>query len=165
MFRSLFRDHPQESSFVLSAPTTYQPPASSFVYFGFVAVCPLLVCVSGVPVCVLLCFFFLILVTFFNFVLFLLSLCLYFASFCILSSESCGYNLGISWQPLEPFVAADFHHAESSNPNVPSLSLQDLAQPLENTIEFNVEMNYNLGHRSEALTPIHFPCFKGRKAE
>jgi hypothetical protein len=53
MFRSLFHDHHQGSSFVLSAPTTYQPPASSFVYFGFVAVCPLFVCVSGVPVCVL----------------------------------------------------------------------------------------------------------------
>jgi hypothetical protein len=52
MFRSLFHDHPQGSSFVLSAPTTYQPPAS-FVFFGFVAVCPLFVCVFGVPVCVL----------------------------------------------------------------------------------------------------------------
>jgi hypothetical protein len=45
MFRSLFHNHPQRSSFVLSAPTTYQPPASSFVFFGFVAVCPLFVCV------------------------------------------------------------------------------------------------------------------------
>jgi hypothetical protein len=53
MFRSLFHDHPQGSSFVLSAPTTYQPRASSFVFFEFVAVCPLFVCVSGVPVCVL----------------------------------------------------------------------------------------------------------------
>jgi hypothetical protein len=53
MFRSLFHDHPQGSSFVLSAPTTYQPLASSFVFFGFVAVCPLFVCVSGVAVCVL----------------------------------------------------------------------------------------------------------------
>jgi hypothetical protein len=53
MFWSLFNDHSQGSSFVLSAPTTYQPPASSFVFFGFVAVCPLLVCVSGVLVCVL----------------------------------------------------------------------------------------------------------------
>jgi hypothetical protein len=55
MFRSLFHDHPQGSSFVLSAPTAYQPPASSFVFLGFVAVCPLFVCVSGVPVCVLSC--------------------------------------------------------------------------------------------------------------
>jgi hypothetical protein len=53
MFRSLFHDHPQGSSSVLSASTTYQPPASSFVFFGFVAVCPLFVCVSGLPVCVL----------------------------------------------------------------------------------------------------------------
>jgi hypothetical protein len=53
MFRSLFHDHPRGSSFVLSASTTFQLPASSFVFFGFVAVCPLFVCVSGVPVCVL----------------------------------------------------------------------------------------------------------------
>jgi hypothetical protein len=53
MFRSLFHDHPQGSSFVLSAPTTYQPPALSFVFFRFVAICPLFVYVSGVPVCVL----------------------------------------------------------------------------------------------------------------
>jgi hypothetical protein len=52
MFRSLFHDHLQESSFVLSAFTIYQLPASSFVFFGFVAVCPLFVCVSGVAVCV-----------------------------------------------------------------------------------------------------------------
>jgi amino acid transporter len=48
MFRSLLHDHPQGSSFVLNAPTTYQPPASSFVFFGFVAVCPIFVCMSGV---------------------------------------------------------------------------------------------------------------------
>jgi hypothetical protein len=53
MFRSLFHDHPQGSSFVLSAFTTFQLPASSFVFFGFVAVCHLFVCVSGVAVCVL----------------------------------------------------------------------------------------------------------------
>jgi hypothetical protein len=53
MFRSLFHDHPQGSSFILSAPTTYQPAASSFVFFEYVAVCPLFVCVSGVLVCVL----------------------------------------------------------------------------------------------------------------
>jgi hypothetical protein len=53
MFRSLFHDQPQGSSFVLSAPTNYQPPVSSFVFFGFVAVYPLFVCVSSVPVCVL----------------------------------------------------------------------------------------------------------------
>jgi len=98
---------------------------------------------------------------FFLFFPFVLILRLYFASFCILSSESCGHNLGISWQPLEPFVVAGFHHPESSNPNVPSLPVR----PLENTIEFNVEINYNLGHRSEAFTPIHFPCFNGRKTE
>jgi hypothetical protein len=46
MFRSLFHDHPQGSSFVLNAPTTYQPPASSFVFFGmwpyalYLYVCP-----------------------------------------------------------------------------------------------------------------------------
>jgi len=45
----------------------------------------------------ILCLFFLPLVTFSLFFLFLLILCLYYASFCVLSSESCGYNLGISW--------------------------------------------------------------------
>jgi hypothetical protein len=46
MFRSLFHDHPQGSPFVLSAPTTYQPPASSFVFSGlwpyvlYLYVCP-----------------------------------------------------------------------------------------------------------------------------
>jgi hypothetical protein len=53
MFRLLFHDNLQGSSFVLSAFTTFQLPASSFVFFGFVAVCPLFVCVPGVPVCVL----------------------------------------------------------------------------------------------------------------
>jgi hypothetical protein len=53
MFRSLFHDHLQGSSFVLSAFTTLQLPASSFVFFGYVAVCLLFVCVSGVAVCVL----------------------------------------------------------------------------------------------------------------
>ena len=53
MFRSLFHDHLQGSSFVLSAFTTFQLPASSFVFFGYVAVCHLFVCVSGVTVCVL----------------------------------------------------------------------------------------------------------------
>jgi hypothetical protein len=53
MFRSLFYDHLQGSSLVLSAFTTLQLPALSFVFFGSVAVCPLFVCVSGVPVCVL----------------------------------------------------------------------------------------------------------------
>jgi hypothetical protein len=51
MFRSTFHDHLQGSSLVLSASTTFQLPASSFVFFGFVTVCPLFVCVSGVPVC------------------------------------------------------------------------------------------------------------------
>jgi hypothetical protein len=48
MFRSLFHDHLQGSSFVLSVFTTFQLPASSFVFFGFVAICPLFVCVSGI---------------------------------------------------------------------------------------------------------------------
>jgi hypothetical protein len=43
MFRSPFHDHLQGSFFVLSASTTYQPPALSFLFFGFVAVCPLFV--------------------------------------------------------------------------------------------------------------------------
>jgi hypothetical protein len=34
MFRSLFQDHPQGSSFALSAPTTLQLHASSFVCIG-----------------------------------------------------------------------------------------------------------------------------------
>ena len=53
MFRSLFHDHLQGSSFVLSAFTTFRLPASSFVFFGYVAICHLFVCVSGVAVCVL----------------------------------------------------------------------------------------------------------------
>jgi hypothetical protein len=52
MSRSLLYDHPQVSSFVLSAFTTFRLLASSFV-FPYVAVCRLCVCVSGVPVCVL----------------------------------------------------------------------------------------------------------------
>jgi Mn2+/Fe2+ NRAMP family transporter len=51
MFRSLFHDHLQGSSFVLSAFTTFQLPASLFVFFGYVAVGHLFVCVSGVAVC------------------------------------------------------------------------------------------------------------------
>jgi hypothetical protein len=53
MFRSLFHYHLQGPSFVLSAFTAFQLPASSFVFCGFVAVCPLFVCVPGVPFCVL----------------------------------------------------------------------------------------------------------------
>jgi hypothetical protein len=53
MFRSLFHDHLQGSSFVLGAFTNFQLPASSFVFFGCVAVCHLFVFVSGVPVRVL----------------------------------------------------------------------------------------------------------------
>jgi peptidoglycan/LPS O-acetylase OafA/YrhL len=34
MFRSLFQDHLQRSPFALSAPTTLQLPASSFVFVG-----------------------------------------------------------------------------------------------------------------------------------
>jgi hypothetical protein len=52
MFRTLFHDHLQGSSFVPSAFTTFQLPASSFVFFGFVPVSPLFVCVPGVAVCV-----------------------------------------------------------------------------------------------------------------
>jgi hypothetical protein len=46
MFRSLFHDHLQGSSFVLSAFTTYQLRASSFVFWGlwpyalYLCVCP-----------------------------------------------------------------------------------------------------------------------------
>jgi hypothetical protein len=47
MFQSLFYDHLQGSSFVLSAFTTFRLPASSFVFL----VCRLCVCVSGLPVC------------------------------------------------------------------------------------------------------------------
>jgi hypothetical protein len=52
MFRSLFHDHLQGSSFILSAFTTFQLPASSFIFFGYVAYAIYLY-VSGVPVCVL----------------------------------------------------------------------------------------------------------------
>jgi hypothetical protein len=34
MFRSLFQDHLQGSSFALRAPTTLQLPASSFIFVG-----------------------------------------------------------------------------------------------------------------------------------
>jgi hypothetical protein len=51
MFRSLFHDHLQWSSFVLSAFTTFQLPASSFVIFGYVAVCHLFVCVRCTCLC------------------------------------------------------------------------------------------------------------------
>jgi hypothetical protein len=50
MFRSLFHDHLQGSSFVLSSFTTFWLPAS-FVFFGYVAVCHQFVYVSGVAVC------------------------------------------------------------------------------------------------------------------
>jgi hypothetical protein len=53
MFRSLFQDHLQGSSFALNAPTTLQLHASSFVCIWYVVVCPLFVCVSSVPACVL----------------------------------------------------------------------------------------------------------------
>jgi hypothetical protein len=51
MFRSPYHDHLQGSSFVLSAFTTFRLPALSFVFFGYVAICHLFVCVSGVAVC------------------------------------------------------------------------------------------------------------------
>jgi hypothetical protein len=51
MFRSLFHDHLQGPPFVRSAFTTFRLPASSFVFFGYVDVCHLFVCVSGVAVC------------------------------------------------------------------------------------------------------------------
>jgi hypothetical protein len=51
MFRSLFHDHLEGLSFVLSAFTTFQLPASSFVFLGYVAICLLFVCVSAVAVC------------------------------------------------------------------------------------------------------------------
>jgi hypothetical protein len=51
MFRSLFRDHLQGSSSVLSALITFQLPASSFVVFGYVAVCHLFVCVRCTCLC------------------------------------------------------------------------------------------------------------------
>jgi hypothetical protein len=53
MLRSLFQDHLQGSSFALNAPTTLHLHASSFVCIWYVVVCPLFVCVSGVPACVL----------------------------------------------------------------------------------------------------------------
>jgi hypothetical protein len=50
MFRFLFYDHLQGSSFVLSAFTTFRLPASSFVVFGMWPYAFFLY-VSGVPVC------------------------------------------------------------------------------------------------------------------
>jgi hypothetical protein len=41
MFRSLFHDYLQGLSFVLSVFTTFQLPASSFVFFRYVAICHL----------------------------------------------------------------------------------------------------------------------------
>jgi hypothetical protein len=52
MFRSLFHDYLQWSSFIPSAFTTFQLPASSFVFFGFVAICNLFVCVWCTCLCV-----------------------------------------------------------------------------------------------------------------
>jgi hypothetical protein len=52
MFRSLFQDHLQGSSFALSA---YHASAARFVVclYWYVVVCPLFVFVSSVPACVL----------------------------------------------------------------------------------------------------------------
>jgi hypothetical protein len=52
MFRSLFQDHLQGSSFALSA---YHASAARFVIclYWYVVVCPLFVFVSSVPACVL----------------------------------------------------------------------------------------------------------------
>jgi hypothetical protein len=52
MFRSLFQDHLQGSSFALSA---YNASAARFVVclYWYVFVCPLFVFVSSVPACVL----------------------------------------------------------------------------------------------------------------
>jgi hypothetical protein len=52
MFRSLFQDHLQGSSFALSA---YHASAAPFVVclYWYVVVCPIFVCVSGVPSCLL----------------------------------------------------------------------------------------------------------------
>jgi hypothetical protein len=50
MFRSLLYNHPQGSSFVLSAFTTFRLLASSFI-FSVCGLSRLCVCVSGVPVC------------------------------------------------------------------------------------------------------------------
>jgi hypothetical protein len=51
MFRSLFQDHLQGSSLVLSV---YHASAARFVIclYWYVVVCPLFVSVSGVPACV-----------------------------------------------------------------------------------------------------------------
>jgi hypothetical protein len=52
MFRSLFQDHLQGSSFALSA---YHASAARFVIclYWYVVVCPLFIFVSSVPACVL----------------------------------------------------------------------------------------------------------------
>jgi hypothetical protein len=52
MFRSLFQDHLQGSSFSLSA---YHASAARYVIclYWYVVVCPLFVCVSSVPACML----------------------------------------------------------------------------------------------------------------
>jgi hypothetical protein len=52
MLRTLFQDHLQGSSFALSA---YHASAAGFVIclYWYVVVCPLFVCVSSVPTCVL----------------------------------------------------------------------------------------------------------------
>jgi hypothetical protein len=52
MFRSLFQDHLQGLSFALSA---YHASAAHLVIclYRYVVVCPLFVCVSSVPACVL----------------------------------------------------------------------------------------------------------------
>jgi hypothetical protein len=54
MFRSLLQNHLQGSSFALSAPTTLQLPASSFVFVGMWSYALyLLVCSVYLPVCCL----------------------------------------------------------------------------------------------------------------
>jgi hypothetical protein len=51
MFRSLFYDHPQGSSSVLSALPLLRMLASSFAYSVCGRMPSMCVCVSGVPVC------------------------------------------------------------------------------------------------------------------
>jgi hypothetical protein len=51
MFRSLLYDHPQGSSFVLSAFITFRLLASSFAFSVCGRMPSMCVCVSGVPVC------------------------------------------------------------------------------------------------------------------
>jgi hypothetical protein len=54
MFRSLFQDHLQ--GVVLRSYCTYHASAARFVIclYWYVVLCPLFVCVSGVPACVLI---------------------------------------------------------------------------------------------------------------